>query len=633
MTDQTTPGGARLVGGRYELTEQIGRGGMAEVWAARDSRLGRSVAVKLLRTDLARDPSFQARFKREAQSSASLNHPSIVSVYDTGEDTATDPYGNPAPQPFIVMEQVHGRTVKQILQESSPLDVEDAMRISAGVLDALQYSHRSGIIHRDIKPGNVMVTDAGEVKVMDFGIARAMADTSATMTGTNAVLGTAQYLSPEQARGETVDERSDIYSAGCLLYELLTGRPPFVGENALALAYQHVGETPQPPSSLNPEVPGDLDNVVLHALAKGRDERYQDAGDFIADLDRVATGLPVAAPPPAGVAGAATALMPAAAGAAATQRLQRTVTETDPGWPTGPRDPYADDLADDEEPKRRVWLYVLLVLLALGLIGVLFWLFAGGDDEPTVEQVRMPDVVGLQQDVAVDELEELGFTDVSTVPEDNSEVEAGEVTAQDPAPSDTLETVGVDTPVVLTVASGPGDVEVPDVAGLEQAEARDALVAAGLVFAGTSEEDSPDTERGVVLRTDPEEGAVVTEGSDVTLVLASGQNTVPDVIGTEQTQAIQALQDAGFAVSTESVESPEDPGTVVDQGSTAGRRLDIGTEVVIGVAVPPPPTPTTVTETVTSADEEPDPEPEPTTEEPEPEPEPEPSGEPTAEDG
>ena len=224
MTDQTT-GQPRLVGGRYQLVEQIGRGGMAEVWSAHDTRLGRNVAVKLLRTDLARDPSFQARFKREAQSSASLNHPAIVSVYDTGEDTALDPYGAPAPQPYIVMEQVHGRTIKQILQESSPLDIDDAMRITVGVLDALQYSHRGGIIHRDIKPANVMVTDAGEIKVMDFGIARAMADTSATMTGTNAVMGTAQYLSPEQARGETVDERSDLYSAGCLLYELLTGRP------------------------------------------------------------------------------------------------------------------------------------------------------------------------------------------------------------------------------------------------------------------------------------------------------------------------------------------------------------------------------------------------------------------------
>ncbi|MFC5381225.1 Stk1 family PASTA domain-containing Ser/Thr kinase [Aquipuribacter nitratireducens] len=627
MTDQTTPGGARLVGGRYELTEQIGRGGMAEVWAARDSRLGRSVAVKLLRTDLARDPSFQARFKREAQSSASLNHPSIVSVYDTGEDTAADPYGHPAPQPFIVMEHVRGRTVKQILQESSPLDVDDSMRITAGVLDALQYSHRAGIIHRDIKPGNVMVTDSGEVKVMDFGIARAMADTSATMTGTNAVLGTAQYLSPEQARGETVDERSDIYSAGCLLYELLTGRPPFVGENALALAYQHVGETPQPPSSLNPEVPGDLDNVVLHALAKGRDERYQDAGDFIADLDRVATGVPVAAPPAAGVAGAATALMPAAAAGAATQRLPRTVSEPDPGWPTGPQPPYRDELDEEEEPKRRAWLYVLLVVLALGLIGVLFWLFAGGEDEPLVDEVRMPDVVGLQEDVAVQELQTLGFTDVTTQPDEESEAPAGEVVAQEPEPSDTLTLVPVDTPVVLTVATGPDEVTVPDVSGLTQAEAREQLVAAGLVFAGTSEEDDPDAERGTVLSSDPEAGQTVEEGSDVTLVLASGQNAVPDVVGLSQTEAIAALQDAGFAVETQNVDSPEEPGTVIGQSSPSGQRLDIGSTVTLEVAVAPAPSPSTVTETVTPTAE---PTGEPDGPDGPPEPTAEPTGEPTA---
>ncbi|MFC3690467.1 Stk1 family PASTA domain-containing Ser/Thr kinase [Aquipuribacter hungaricus] len=601
MTDQTT-GQPRLVGGRYQLVEQIGRGGMAEVWSAHDNRLGRSVAVKLLRTDLARDPSFQARFKREAQSSASLNHPAIVSVYDTGEDTALDPYGAPAPQPYIVMEQVHGRTIKQILQESSPLDVDDAMRITVGVLDALQYSHRGGIIHRDIKPGNVMVTDAGEIKVMDFGIARAIADTSATMTGTNAVMGTAQYLSPEQARGETVDERSDLYSAGCLLFELLTGRPPFVGENALALAYQHVGETPRPPSSLNPEVPPDLDSVVLHALAKSRDARYQDASAFIADLDRVATGLPVQAFSAAAAAGgAAAAAVPLAATSALTSRMPRTapvpVVGPDPGWPGELDDRRARP--EDEPEKNRTWLYVALVLVALAAIAGLLFAFLGGSPEDEVEQVRMVDVVGLQQADARAQLEAAGFTDITVTEDTEADAESGVVTAQDPPPSDAVTTVPVTTPVTLTVAVGPDQVVVPPLTGLSQAEARDALVTAGLTFAGTEEADDATSARGLVLGSTPAAGETVEEGSDVTLVLASGQNTVPQVVGLGQAAAIAALQEAGFEVVTQDEESPEAPGTVLAQGGTENRRLDIGETVTLTLAVAPPPPPQTVTEIFT----------------------------------
>ena len=598
MTDQTT-GQPRLVGARYQLVEQIGRGGMAEVWSAHDNRLGRHVAVKLLRTDLARDPSFQARFKREAQSSASLNHPAIVSVYDTGEDSALDPYGSPAPQPYIVMEQVHGRTVKQILQESSPLDIDDAMRITVGVLDALQYSHRGGIIHRDIKPGNVMVTDAGEIKVMDFGIARAIADTSATMTGTNAVMGTAQYLSPEQARGETVDERSDLYSAGCLLYELLTGRPPFVGENALALAYQHVGETPRPPSSLNPEVPADLDTVVLHALAKAREDRYQDAPAFVADLDRVATGLSVSAFPLAGAA--------AVVGAdtvALTSRVPRTppapVVATDPRWPDELDDRRILREPEDREPNR-TWLYVVLVLLALGAIAALLFLFLGGTGDDGVDAVRMPEVTGLQQADAVADLEGLGFTDITVTEDPEAEADSGIVTEQDPLPSDTVTTVPVTTPVTLTIAVGPGQVVVPPLTGMSQAEARDALVGAGLTFAGTSEADDPVAARGLVLSSEPAAGATVEEGADVTLVLASGRNTVPSVIGMAQPEAIKAVQDAGFDVVTENRESPEPPGTVIAQGGTEDRRLDVGDTVTLTLATAPPPTPSTVTETFTPA--------------------------------
>jgi serine/threonine-protein kinase len=240
--------GSRILAGRYEVGELIGRGGMAEVHIGHDARLGRTVAIKILRSDLARDPSFQARFRREAQAAAGLNHPSIVAVYDTGEDVYTEPTGATAHVPFIVMEYVEGHTVRDILRDGQAVPIEEAIEITAGVLSALEYSHHAGIVHRDIKPANVMLTPTGAVKVMDFGIARAVADSAATMTQTQAVIGTAQYLSPEQARGETVDARSDLYSAGCLLFELLTGRPPFIGDSPVAVAYQHVREIAPAPS-------------------------------------------------------------------------------------------------------------------------------------------------------------------------------------------------------------------------------------------------------------------------------------------------------------------------------------------------------------------------------------------------
>ncbi|MFP5282232.1 MAG: Stk1 family PASTA domain-containing Ser/Thr kinase, partial [Actinomycetes bacterium] len=312
------------VGGRYELGEPLGRGGMAEVRRAVDSRLGRQVAVKQLRADLATDPTFQARFRREAQSAAGLNHPNIVAVYDTGEEP--DPVTGVG-IPYIVMELVQGSTLRDLLREGRKLLPERALELTAGVLDALSYSHKAGIVHRDIKPANVMLTRGGGIKVMDFGIARAVADTSATVTQTAAVIGTAQYLSPEQARGETVDARSDIYSAGCLLYELLVGRPPFMGESPVSVAYQHVREAPVPPSRLDPAISADIDAVTLKALAKDPDDRYQSAREMKADLTRVLAGEQVTAaalPPAAGPdtappwgAPAVAAATPAAAPAAA----------------------------------------------------------------------------------------------------------------------------------------------------------------------------------------------------------------------------------------------------------------------------------------------------------------------------
>src|ERR1700734_3379795 len=277
----------RLLGNRYELDGVVGRGGMAEVYRARDIRLDRIVAVKTLREDLARDQTFQARFRREAQSAASLNHPSIVAVYDTGEDMA-----GPQHVPYIVMEYVDGRTLRELLRDDRRLLPERALEITDGVLRALDYSHRNGIVHRDIKPGNVMLTRSAEVKVMDFGIARAVSDAQATMTQTAQVIGTAQYLSPEQARGERVDARSDLYSTGCLLYELLTGRPPFTGDSPVAIAYQHVRENPIPPSRVDPEIPVWADSIVLKAMAKDPAERYQSAADMRTDIQRALSWVP-----------------------------------------------------------------------------------------------------------------------------------------------------------------------------------------------------------------------------------------------------------------------------------------------------------------------------------------------------
>jgi len=284
------------LGNRYEIGDLIGRGGMAQVHLGYDTRLSRTVAIKVLRTDLAADPMFLARFRREAQSAAALNHPSIVSVYDTGEETMDTPTGQQISLPYIVMEYVRGRTVAALLSDGEPVPLNDAVQIVVGVLSALEYSHHEGIIHRDIKPGNVMITPDGKIKVMDFGIARAIADSAATMTQTNSVVGTAQYLSPEQARGEVVDTRSDLYSTGCLLYELLTGKPPFTGDSAVAVAYQHVSETPKLASEVHPEISEEIDRVVMKSLAKRREDRYQNAAEFRNDLLAAARGEGVNAP-------------------------------------------------------------------------------------------------------------------------------------------------------------------------------------------------------------------------------------------------------------------------------------------------------------------------------------------------
>src|SRR5215469_15869352 len=382
----------RLLGGRYELDGIVGRGGMAEVFRARDIRLDRVVGVKTLRDDLARDQTFQARFRREAQSAASLNHPSIVAVYDTGEDMV----GN-LPVPYIVMEFVDGRTLRDLLRDDRRLLPERALEITDGVLRALDYSHRNGIVHRDIKPGNVMLTRNGDVKVMDFGIARAVADSQMTMTQTAQVIGTAQYLSPEQARGERVDARSDLYSTGCLLYELLTGRPPFLGDSPVAIAYQHVRENPVPPSQLDPEIPAWADSIVLRAMAKDPAQRYQSAADMRTDIQRALSGVPVAAPRTMGYA--ATQRMGGPGGATMAAGPTRAI----PGYEYGPDE---GDYTEGGGPRRRTWLWWALgALLVLAVLGGVAYAFFGGSGG-----VAVPQVNGLPVHQAVDQVTKAGLT-------------------------------------------------------------------------------------------------------------------------------------------------------------------------------------------------------------------------------
>ena len=379
MTERGT-----LLGGRYELDQIIGRGGMAEVWRARDLRLVRDVAIKRLRIDLASDPTFQARFRREAQSAAGLNHPNIVAVYDTGEerDTKSD-----VMVPYIVMELVEGVTLREVLRDGRKIVPARALEFTAGVLDALSYSHRAGIIHRDIKPANVMLTPAGTVKVMDFGIARAVADTSATMTQTAAVIGTAQYLSPEQARGEKVDQRSDLYSVGCLLYELLCSEPPFKGDSPVSVAYQHVRETPVPPSQRDPEVTPPMDAITLKALAKSPNDRYQDAREFREDILRALNGQPVMAAYSSPVEMPTTVMSSPARRAAPTliatpTDANNTAESTSVNGAVGTMVDTVDPEEPEGEPKKKrktaVVVSVLVGLLVIGIAAALYMVLNSG---------------------------------------------------------------------------------------------------------------------------------------------------------------------------------------------------------------------------------------------------------------
>ncbi|MGQ0624652.1 MAG: Stk1 family PASTA domain-containing Ser/Thr kinase [Sporichthyaceae bacterium] len=566
---------ARLLGERYELGDVLGRGGMAEVRLGRDTRLGRSVAVKTLRSDLALDSTFQARWRKEAQSAASLIHPAIVSVDDTGED-----YIDGMPVPFIVMEYVDGQTLRELLGSGRRLLPERALEITAGTLSALEYSHTAGIVHRDINPGNVLLTRAGTVTVMDLGIARAIADASATMTATAAVIGTAQYLSPEQAKGEKVDARSDLYSTGCLLYELLTGQPPFTGDSPVSVAYQHVRENPKVPSLVDPAVTPAMDAIVMKSLAKNPENRYQSAAEMRDDIERSLDGRPVGAP--------------VVMSEAATEQLNRrsatstmtTVAERDRGGKLGP-------------------ILLLLAVIAVAVVGILVGRSVLGSD---AEKVAVPAVTGLSQQAAEDLLDSRGLKAVVSFSNDPN-VDKGRVISQDPSATST---VSRGDEIDLVVSQGEVGAVVPDVIGLPLADAKAALKEAKLV-AGRTEIRNSDRPDGEVLATTPRAGVQRPLNSKVDLVVSNGIRLVevPNVVGIPYATAFATVTQAGFMVPRPSQEESDrvPPGAVLRQVPAAGEQIPEGGIVTFVLAVepaqdqpnpppppPPPPTPEPTTE-------------------------------------
>jgi serine/threonine-protein kinase len=579
----------RRLGGRYELGSVLGRGGMAEVYLAHDTRLGRTVAVKTLRVDLARDPSFQARFRREAQSAASLNHPSIVAVYDTGED-----YVDGVSIPYIVMEYVDGSTLRELLHSGRKLLPERAMEMTVGILQALEYSHRAGIVHRDIKPANVMLTRTGQVKVMDFGIARAMGESGMTMTQTAAVIGTAQYLSPEQAKGEQVDARSDLYSTGCLLYELLTVRPPFVGDSPVAVAYQHVREDPQPPSVFDPEVTPAMDAIVLKALTKDPNYRYQSADEMRADVEAALDGQPVGAAVAMGAAGygyphqygdtAATTALPSQGLDQHTSMLP-PMREDDGGYGY-------DDRPDRRRQKKNNTSTVLLVIAGvLVLIGAIFLgkaLFGGGaksgnDTVPSFLSLSVADAKSKAQNVDLTVVEG-GKIDCAKYPIDTIGQQSPAANA--PVPSNKQ--------VTVQVCKGKPPAAVPSVVNDNVNVAKQQLINAGFNNIDVKYKDSTTQDPNIVLSQDPSGSDPMPLNTKITLTVSKtpDKKTPQSVVGIPFDNAKAQLEQQGF---TNIQRAPQDvPSDTTAKGSVAqqtpdpsGGAISLDTQIVLTVSSGP----------------------------------------------
>ena len=554
----------RLLSDRYELGETLGYGGMSEVHLGRDVRLDRDVAVKVLRADLARDPQFQHRFRREAQNAAALNHPAIVAVYDTGE-TVSD-YG---PLPYIVMEYVEGRTLRDIVKTEGPMDEQRAMETMADICAALDFSHRNGIIHRDVKPANVMINNAGAVKVMDFGIARALADGQG-VTQTAAVVGTAQYLSPEQARGELVDARSDVYAAGCVLYELITGEPPFTGDSPVAVAYQHVREDPIPPSRQNPDVSAALDAVVLKAMSKNPANRYQSAAEMRTDLVRVLSGQRQLAP--VIMTDADRDLMLDSSPTVAIRQMR----------PTRVSRRHADpNAAPVEERRSGRGLGILTTVVIIAIVGLLLLLFTdvfGGGPKP----VALPNVVGQPVPSAEQSLNAAGFQ-TERHPVESNPQDLDRVVAMSPVGQAVRGTT-----VRLDVGAGPAEVEVPNLLGLDRVQAQASLQQVGLVLSpdqGTQVAED-DKDIGRVLVQDPAAGGRLAKGKAVAITVGVAPETVgvPDVVGTNIDQAQRNIVVAHLTAAVQDVDSTAPKGQVLRQNPGGGNTVKAGTTVTLTVS-------------------------------------------------
>jgi serine/threonine-protein kinase len=578
MTDQ--PAGPTVFNDRYELHRKLAQGGMANVYLARDLLLDRPVAVKVLFPEHARDDAFVERFRREATAAANLNHPNVVAIYDWGQQHGTY---------YIVMEYVEGRPLSDIIRTEGPLHPDRAAEITADVAAALAFAHRNGVVHRDVKPGNILITGTGQVKVADFGIAQASSNADATqnLTQAGAVMGTATYFSPEQAQGLPVDPRSDLYSLGCVLYEMLTARPPFAGDSPVAIAYKHVQEQPFPPSTVNPTVPAALEAIDMKLLQKDPADRYASAEDLRADLRRFLEGQPVTA---LGAAGAAATVAGVGAGLAAMGDATVAVPTAAP--PTGATPPYVD-----EPGRKRTGLYVgLLVVLLLLVAGILF--FVGRNLGSTSSQTAVPNVVGKNALDASNELQAAGFK-VNTVNQPNDTRPEGEVVDQDPKANAKADEGSL---VTITVSSGVGKAEVPNVVGRTQAAASSLLSNAGFV-PEVIQEANDTVPSGQVISQDPAAGTQQSKGSVVTIKVSSGvaQVAVPSVAGDDLAGASATLGAAGFKVtSVQQSSTSVAAGTVITTNPTAGTQMAKGSTVQVIVSSGPPATTTTTTEPTTT---------------------------------
>jgi len=547
----------RILAGRYRVDEVIGQGGMAKVHRGYDLTLGREVAIKVLDPELARDTTFRTRFRLEAQAASRMSHPSIVRVFDAGDPSTGSGQAAGAldGEPYIVMELVQGTLLKDIIAEG-PLSVDDALRYADGILEALDYSHRAGVVHRDIKPGNVMITDKGAVKVMDFGIARAVSDSSSTVAETTQIIGTAAYFSPEQAKGESVDARTDLYSAGVVLYEMLAGRPPFRGDSPVAVAYQHVSETPVPPTEVNEQLPRSLDAIVLRALAKDPYQRFPDAASFRAALAGAREGHA----PSRKQIGALTSELygPNPRHAQETARTLRqlstdtTMTRTQSGPPVA-------------------WIWAGVALLAVLLVSVLFWVVTIAmrpPDTPTTS-ITVPNLIGMAQSDATAKLDDLGL-DADVREESSADIAEDHVIRSTPGTGAKL---SKGESVILYISTGANTVTVPVLEGIGQDAAKKALEDAGLELGTVRQENDKDAPAGTVLEASEDADAEVAPGTVVNLVVANGRVIVENMAGWTVDSATAQLEKLGLTAQPAELGActeGQSPNTVISMSVAPG---------------------------------------------------------------